>query len=99
MGFLTCRLLVLVAAIFVFLHFGDFLFSGLEKSMFYYENDVCLRVWYFSNLVFILSEGVFNNNNAGAAGTGGSRNSKTSHDGIDTQGREFRTPSTGMLRE
>ncbi len=95
MGLLTYRLLGLVAAIFVVLHFWDFLFSGLDKSTSYYENVVCCRFWYFSNLVFIFSEGVFNNNNAGAAGTGVFRNSKTSHDGIDTQGRECRRPRQG----
>ena len=40
-----------------------------------------------------------NNNNVGSGGTGGSGKSKSSQDGRHTQGREFRRPATGMLRE
>ena len=40
-----------------------------------------------------------NNNNVGSGGTGGSGKSKSSQDGRHTQGREFRRPSTIMLRE
>ena len=40
-----------------------------------------------------------NNNNVGSGGTGGSGKSKSSQDGSDTQGREFRRPTTYMLRE
>ena len=43
--------------------------------------------------------GVIDNNNVGSGGTGGSGKSKSSQDGRHTQGREFRRPSTIMLRE
>ena len=43
--------------------------------------------------------GVINNNNVGSGGTGGSGKSKSSQDGRHTQGREFRRPSTRMLRK
>ena len=40
-----------------------------------------------------------NNNKSILVAQGGSGKSKSSHDGSDTQGREFRRPSTYMLRE